>query len=196
MNKKQKAEQRGKQSTRQLMGIDRLTEHGVLTPRGELVFFLVQPDNLSVLPTEEIRGRVRALSELLRGVGTITLRALDSRETYTQNQGRYTELREKEEVPALRELLRRDREHLDEIQTMTAASREFLMICQLPREGGTDREARITHLAKVISDYRFRVRVAGEQDVKRLLAVYYQQDKTTEYFEDTDGEGVMSFREQ
>lgn len=195
MNKQQKAQQRGKQSTRQLMGIDRLTSHGVQTPKGELVFFLIQPDNLSVLPAEEVRGRVRALSELLRGVRTITLRALDSRESFTRNQSWYMERREKEDNPALRELLRRDRDHLDEIQTMTAASREFLMVCQLSKEDGPDREARIAHLAKVISDYRFRVRVAEEQDVKRLLAVYYQQDKTTEYFENIDGEGVMYSRE-
>ncbi len=187
MNKQQKAQQRGKQSTRQLMGIDRLTSHGVQTSKGELVFFLIQPDNLSVLPAEEVRGRVRALSELLRGVQDITLRALDSRESYAKNQSWYMERREKEDNPALRELLRRDRDHLDEIQTMTAASREFLMVCRLSKEDGPDREARIAHLAKVISDYRFRVRVAEEQDVKRLLAVYYQQDKTTEYFENIDG---------
>ena len=31
-----------------------------------------------------------------------------------------------------------------------------------------------------------------EQDVKRLLSVYYQQDVTTDRFEDCDGErGVM-----
>jgi hypothetical protein len=195
MNKQQKAQQRGKQSTRQLMGIDRLTSHGVQTPKGELVFFLIQPDNLSVLPAEEVRGRVRALSELLRGVQDITLRALDSRESYAKNQSWYMERREKEDNPALRELLRRDRDHLDEIQTMTAASREFLMVCRLSKEDGPDREARIAHLAKVISDYRFRVRVAEEQDVKRLLAVYYQQDKTTEYFENIDGEGATDRHE-
>ena len=195
MNKQQKAQQRGKQSTRQLMGIDRLTSHGVQTPKGELVFFLIQPDNLSVLPAEEVRGRVRALSELLRGVQDITLRALDSRESYAKNQSWYMERREKEDNPALRELLRRDRDHLDEIQTMTAASREFLMVCRLSKEDGPDREARIAHLAKVISDYRFRVRVAEEQDVKRLLAVYYQQDKTTEDFENIDGEGAMDRHE-
>jgi hypothetical protein len=195
MNKQQKTQQRGKQSTRQLMGIDRLTSHGVQTPKGELVFFLIQPDNLSVLPAEEVRGRVRALSELLRGVQDITLRALDSRESYAKNQSWYMERREKEDNPALRELLRRDRDHLDEIQTMTAASREFLMVCRLSKEDGPDREARIAHLAKVISDYRFRVRVAEEQDVKRLLAVYYQQDKTTEYFENIDGEGAMDRHE-
>ena len=49
MNRKQKKELRQRQSTRQLMGIVRVTPHGIVTDSGERVFFLIQPDNLSVL---------------------------------------------------------------------------------------------------------------------------------------------------
>lgn len=38
MNRKQKKELRQHQSTRQLMGIEQLTEHGIKTARGELIF--------------------------------------------------------------------------------------------------------------------------------------------------------------
>ena len=65
MNRKQKKELRQRQSTRQLMGIVRVTPHGVMTDSGERVFFLIQPDNLSVLSPEVIRGRVRSLTMLL-----------------------------------------------------------------------------------------------------------------------------------
>ena len=37
-----------------------------------------------------------------------------------------------------------------------------------------------------------RVRLAEEQDVKRLLAIYYRQDLTTEVFRDFDGEEYMA----
>ena len=57
MNRKQKKELRQRQSTRQLMGIVRVTPHGIVTDSGERVFFLIQPDNLSVLSPEVIRGR-------------------------------------------------------------------------------------------------------------------------------------------
>ena len=67
MNKAEKREQRRRRSTRQLMGIDRLTGHGAVTPESELVFFLLQPDNLSVLPAEGVRSRIRAMTNLLRG---------------------------------------------------------------------------------------------------------------------------------
>ena len=66
MNRKQKKELRRHLSTRQLMGVDQLTEHGLKTAKGELVFFLLSPDNLSVLSSDGVRNRVRALTELLR----------------------------------------------------------------------------------------------------------------------------------
>ena len=66
MNQKQKKELREHQSTRQLMGITQLTEHGVKTAKGELVFFMLRPDNLSVLSPEGVQGLVNALADLLR----------------------------------------------------------------------------------------------------------------------------------
>lgn len=60
MNKKQKQELRQRQTARQLMGISQLTGYGVRTAEGELAFFLIKPDNLSVLSEEGVRGRVTA----------------------------------------------------------------------------------------------------------------------------------------
>ena len=192
MTRKQKKELRKRQSTRQLMGIDRLTEHGVATPRGELVFFLIRPDNLSVLSPEVIRGRVRALMELLRGTDQARLLALDSRESFTRNKAWYQQRLEEETNPAIRDLLQKDRAYLDEIQTMTASAREFAIAYTLERKGGDSAEARLSLMAKDIRDCGFHVRAAEEQDVKRLLAVYYQQDVTTEHFDNYDGESVVN----
>ena len=192
MTRKQKKELRKRQSTRQLMGIDRLTEHGVATPRGELVFFLIRPDNLSVLSPEVIRGRVRALMELLRGTDQVRLLALDSRESFTKNKAWYQQRLEEETNLAIRDLLQKDRAYLDEIQTMTASAREFAIAYTLERKGGDSAEARLSLMAKDIRDCGFHVRAAEEQDVKRLLAVYYQQDVTTEHFDNYDGESVVN----
>ena len=196
MNRKQKKELRQRQSTRQLMGIDQLTDYGGKTPKGELVFFLVRPDNLSVLSGEGVRGRVRALMELLRGTETVTLRAMDSRESYEQNKIYYQQRLERETNPALRALLAKDRVYLDEIQTMTASAREFALVYPLDRQGSESAEVQITRMAKDIRDRGFHVRIARDQDIKRLLAVYYQQDVTTEHFESIDGErAVIKFAE-
>ena len=191
MNRKQKKELRQRQSTRQLMGINRLTEHGVVTPKGELVFFLIRPDNLSVLSPEVIRGRVRALMELLRGADAVEMLALDSRESFAKNKAWYQQRLEEETNPAIRDLLERDKAHLDEIQTMSASAREFAIAYTLERQCGESVETQLSRMAKDIRDRGFHVRLAEEQDVKRLLAVYYQQDVTTEHFDDFDGESVV-----
>ena len=94
---------------------------------------------------------------------------------------------EDEELPALRELLRQDSAHLDEIQSATASAREFAFVCRPEQQNGESAESRLRQTEKRIRDQGFHVRLAGEQDIKRLLAVYYQQDVTTEHFEDCDG---------
>jgi len=130
--------------------------------------------------------------ELLRGTDQVRLLALDSRESFTKNKAWYQQRLEEETNPAIRELLQKDRAYLDEIQTMTASAREFAIAYTLERKGGDSAEARLSLMAKDIRDCGFHVRAAEEQDVKRLLAVYYQQDVTTEHFDNYDGESVVN----
>lgn len=191
MNKKQKHELRQRQTARQLMGISQLTDHGVRTAEGELAFFLVKPDNLSVLSEEGVRGRVAALTHLLCAMPELRILAMDSRESFQRNQEWYRQRMEQEDLPALRELLRQDSAHLDEIQTTTASAREFLLIFRLDQQTGGSDEIQLRQLEKRVRDQGFHVRLAEEQDIKRVLAVYYQQDVTTDRFEDFDGERWM-----
>ena len=188
MNRAQKKELRQRQNTRQLMGISQLTEHGGRTAGGELVFFMIKPDNLSVLSAEGIRGRVKNLTDLLRGTQEVRLLALDSRESFQRNKDWYRQRLEIEELPALRELLRQDAAHLDAIQASTASAREFALVYRLaPQEAGADATA-LRQTEQALRDLGFHARLAEEQDIKRILAVYYQQDVTTEWFEEYDGE--------
>lgn len=190
MNRKQKKELRRRLSTRQLMGIDQLTEHGLKTAKGELVFFLLSPDNLSVLSADGVRNRVRALTDLLRSVDSAELLALDSRESFQSNKNYYQTRLEQEAVPAIREMLRQNMAHLDDIQSTTASAREFALVHRIDPKSNEDYSA-LKQLEKRIKDCGFHVRMAEEQDVKRLLAVYYQQDVTTERFDSFDGEGSV-----
>ena len=188
MNRKQKKEQKRLLSTRQLMGIDQFTENGLKMGRSELVCFLVQPENLSVLSSEGIRGKVMALTNLLRGTESMRLLALDSRESFQRNKDWYRQRMEQEELPALRELLRQDAAHLDSIQAETASAREFAMVFELDRQKDEPSRSQIARLERSIRDQGFRVRQANRQDLMRLLAVYYQRDVTTDIFDDLDGE--------
>ena len=187
MNRKQKKELLRHQSTRQLMGIARITPHGIQTETGERVFYLIRPDNLSVLSPEVIRSRIRSLTVLLSTQPSLELLALDSRESFQQNKEYYRRRLEEETAPEVRALLERDRAHLDAIQFASASSREFVLVLPVDRKAGMD-EGALRQMEKTICDHGLRVKLAEEQDVKRLLAIYYQQDLTTEVFHDIDGE--------
>ena len=191
LNRKQKKELRQRQTTRQLMGISQLTDHGLKTADGELAFFLIKPDNLSVLSDEGIRGRMLALTRLLCAMPELRMLALDSRESFQRNKEYYQRRIEEETVPEVRELLEKDLAHLDAIQFSSASSREFVLA--IPLNEKTDAgEGALRQLEKSICDHGIQVRLANEQDVKRLLAIYYQQDLTTEFFPDHDGEEYVN----
>ena len=187
MNRKQKKEQKRLLSTRQLMGIDQFTENGLKAGRSELVYFLIQPDNLSVLSGEGVRGRVMALTNLLRSRPTVRLLALDSRESFQSNKDWYRRRMEAETLPALRELLRQDAAHLDDIQASTASARGFALVYPVDKDSAADPR----QTEKSLRDGGFHVRLADTQDIKRILAVYYQRDMASETFPDHDGEEAV-----
>ena len=188
MKRKQKKELRERQSTRQLMGINQLTDHGVKTAKGELAFFMLRPDNLSVLSPEGVQARVTALGNLLRTTPAVRLQAMDSRESFQANKDFYQQRLEQEQLPAIRDLLRQDAAHLDDIQASTASAREFALVYPVDKDSAAD--PRLTE--KNLRDAGFHVRLADSQDIKRILAVYYQQDVVTEQFLNFDGEGSVT----
>ena len=179
-----------RQSTRQLMGIRKLLPHGVAIPGGSLVFFLIHPDNLSVLSAEGIRQRVTALSNLFRAEEQVEVLGLDSRESFQQNQVYYQTRLEEETTPKIRELLQKDISYLDEIQTTSASSREVVLVLRMEEQAALD-EGGLRQKEKSLCDHGISVRLAEEQDVKRLLVSYYLHDADPESLEDVDGERVV-----
>ena len=179
-----------RQSTRQLMGIRKLLPHGVAIPGGSLVFFLIHPDNLSVLSAGGIRQRVTALSNLFRAEEQVEVLALDSRVSFQKNQAYYQTRLEEETTPKIRELLQKDIAHLDAIQATSASSREFVLVLRMEEQAALD-ESGLRQKEKSLCDHGISVRLAEEQDVKRLLVSYYLHDADPESLEDVDGERVV-----
>ncbi len=171
------------QSTRQLMGITRITEHGVSTSNGDYVFFMVRPDNLSVLSEDAIRQRVGNLSNLLGNRDEVTLMALDSRASFQNNKLFYQARLEEETEPAIRRLLQMDLEQLDEIQASSASKREFVISMRVTSKESND-PAVLHQMEKSISNENIPVRLA-------LLSVYYLNDAAVTAVEDVDGEQAV-----
>jgi len=69
-----------------------------------------------------------------------------------------------------------------------ATAREFLIIIRLRNEKESEVFPYLNRIEKTLREQSFSVKQAGKDDIKRLLAVYFEQNVTTEKFEDFDGE--------
>ena len=188
MNRKQEKKDAREQSTRQLMGIDDFTDYGIATRMGNLVFFAIKPTNISVLPGSGVGARIYALLNVIKGQAEIEMLALNSKESFENNKDFYRQQANLEDLPAIRKLLEQDSAHLDRIQVLMASSREFYILVRLQGKKESDVFSYLSRIEKSIKDNGFTVRRATEQDLKKMLGVYFEQNVTTEKFEDFDGD--------
>lgn len=190
MNKKaEKKESARRASTRQLIGTKAVTDYSLLTyGHGELVYFLVKPSNISVLSEASVGARIYALMTVLKGIAEIEILCLNSRENFEDNKRYLRERMEREDNPVVRGLLEKDLVFLDRIQVQMATAREFLIVIRLRDEKESEVFPYLSRIEKSLKEQGFSVKRADKEDIKRLLAVYFEQNVTTERFEDFDGE--------
>lgn len=188
MSRKKKDAERERQSTRQLIGIDGISEYSLLTSHGELVFFSIKPTNISVLSDASVAARIYALMTVLKGQTEVEMLCINSRENFEENKSFLKARTNAENLPAVRKLLELDAVSLDRLQVQMATAREFLIIVRLKREKETDVRAHLMTIEKSLKDQRFTVRLCESEGIKRLLGVYYEQNVTTEKYEDNDGD--------
>ena len=188
--KKQEAKRQA--STRQLIGAKEITDYSLVTyGQGELVYFIVKPTNISVLSQASVGARIYALMTVLKGVAEIEMLCLNSRESFEDNKQFLRYRIEQEENPVVRKLLEKDLNYLDRIQVQMATAREFLILIRLQGEKETEVFPYLSRIEKSLKEQEFSVKRADKEDIKRILAVYYEQNVTTERFEDFDGERWM-----
>ena len=185
----EKKQAREKNSTRQLIGAKAITDYSLITyGEGELVYLMVQPSNISVLSEKNVGARIYALMTVLKGVAEIEMLCLNSRESFEDNKQFLRTRMEREQNPMVRKLLEKELTHLDRIQVQMATAREFLILIRLKGEKESEVFPYLSRIEKSLKEQGFSVKRAGREDIKRILAVYYEQNVTTERFEDFDGE--------
>ena len=187
--RKAKKEAEKRLSTRQFIGAKEITDYSLVTyGQGELVYFIEKPTNISVLSESSVGARIYALMTVLKGVAEIEMLCLNSRESFEDNKRFLKSQMEQEENPVIRRLLEQDQTHLDRIQVQMATAREFLIMLRLKDEKESDIFPYLSRIEKSLKEQSFSVKRADKEDIKRILAVYYEQNVTTEKFEDFDGE--------
>lgn len=182
MGKKKKG-----RSTQELMGIQNFTRYGLATNRGELLFFLVSPTNISVLSHTNIEIKIRHLMMVLSAIPDIEITCTDSCECFDDNQAYLRGRLQEEGNPLVRQLLEQDREMLDRAQAEMATARQFLFVSRCKGMKADQVFQAVNRIEKVISEQGFEVRRMRKSDIKRFLAIYFDASMNGDQLPDTDG---------
>ena len=73
-----------------------------------------------------------------------------------------------------------------------ATAREFLLSVRIQNEKQREIFSYINRIEKMLKEQGFMTRRAGKSDLQKIFAVYFEQNVTTERFEDFDGERWVS----
>jgi len=182
-----------KKAIRELIGLKTITDYSIITNDGkEIIYFIVKPSNLSVLSKANIENKVSSLVSILKSVPEIEIHCLNSRENFEENKEYLTEREDEEENDIIKELLKQDRLFFDRIQIQMATAREFLLSVRIQNEKQREIFSYINRIEKMLKEQGFMTRRAGKSDLQKIFAVYFEQNVTTERFEDFDGERWVS----
>ena len=180
-----------KQSTQELIGISHFSRNGLQTnSHGELVYFLVQPSNLSVLSESNIAQKIYHLMQLLKVHPDIEILCVDARESFEQNKLSLARRAEREKNLKVQYLLRKDMKYLDDIQLQMSTAREFMFCYRVSRSGNEQTLSELNRLEKAINNQGFDCKRAGKNDIKRFLSRYFGHI-CDEEIDDVDGEKLI-----
>lgn len=187
--KKEKTAAKRRQTIRQLIGIEEITSQSLRTGHGELVYFIIKPPNLSTHSPEAVGARIYALLTVLKGLDVVEMLALNSKESFEDNKRYYRQRAQAEDMPMISRLLELDASSLDRLQVQMATAREFFVMIRLEgKEKDAESGAYLSRIQKSLEDQGFSTHLATAEDLKRTLGVYFEQNATTEKYEDLDGE--------
>ena len=184
---KQQKKKKGR-SVQDLMGIRTFTKYGLATSKGDLLFFLVVPTNISVLSSTNIEIKVRHLMMVLSALPDIEITCTDSSECFDDNKSYLQSRLIEEQNPKVRKLLKKDVDFLDGIQVEMATARQFLFIARCKSMKPEQVFQSANRVEKIISEQGFEVRRMKKADIKRFLALYFDASLNGEQMPDGDGE--------
>ena len=180
-----------KNSVQRLIGFEGFAKYGVRTEKAELVFFAVEPTNISVLSAVNIEMKIHRLMLLLSMFPELELLALDSCECFDSNKAHLKKRLDTEENENIRRLLEADYDFLDEIQTEMASARQFLFAVRFRREKEESIFKLLNRIEKAIAEHGFSARRLRKSEIKRMLALYFGTSAVGDEIPDIEGENYL-----
>ena len=170
---KQQKKRKGR-SVQDFIGVKTFTKYGLMTQKGELLFYLVSPTNISVLSYVNIEIKIRHLMMVLSSIPDIEITCTDSSECFDDNKAYLHERLEYEQNPKVRKLIKN--------------ARQFLFTARIKASKDKQVFDTANRVEKIISEQGFEVRRMRKADIKRFLALYFEASMNGEQMPDIDGE--------
>lgn len=175
-------------SVQELIGIKTFTKYGLMTGRGELLFFRVAPTNISVLSHANIEVKIRRLMMVLSALPDIEIVCTDSSECFDDNKAYLTARLEAEENGRVKKLIKKDIDFLDTIQVEMATARQFFFVARLKGQKEKQVFETANRIESKISGEGFEVHRLKKPGMKRILALYFDASMQGDTIPDIDGE--------
>ena len=191
-----KQEKQNGASVQTLLGIKTFTDYGLLTNKGELLFFLVTPSNISVLSTAAVELKIRQLMLTLSALPDVEIVCTDSSECFDENKSYLLRRKEEEPNAKIRKLLGRDLEFLSEIQLEMATARQFMFVARCRNMNPMQVFNYANTVQKTISEQGFDAHRMTKAEIKRFLALYFDVSLRGEGIPDVDGAQFFAGKEK
>lgn len=177
-------------SVKQKIGIIGISDEGYLLKDDgtKMVFFRVEPSNLAVLSETNIRSKVINLAGLAKSMGGMQIYALDDRENYGANRKFIRDRIDEETIPAIRYVLEQEELYVKSIEADSSSARLFLLAFTIKPATETKDLNQLAHLRNLAIQSNMTVEQLTKDDVKRMLAVYFKHDTTSDALPDLDGQ--------
>lgn len=172
----------------ELLGIKTFTKYGLATTKGELLFYLVSPTNISVLSHTNIEIKIRHLMMVLSALPDIEIICTDSSECFDDNKAYLTERLEAEENGKVKKLIGKDIDFFDTVQVEMATARQFFFVARLKNQKEKQVFETANRIESKIAGEGFEVHRLKKPEIERILALYFDASMQGETMPDIDGE--------
>ncbi len=174
-------------SAQAFLGIRGFSRYGLLTEQGELLFFQVAPVNISVLSDTHVGYQIRHLQMALSAVPDLEILCTDAAQSMDANKAFLRQRIEQETNPQIRGLLTRDIRMLDELLAEMSSDRMFSFVYRCRNQKPEQVLETLNRVRRAIAGEGFELKHLQKENIKRLLALYFDAGLYGESMPDVDG---------
>lgn len=152
------------------------------------VALLIKPANINVLSDEVVISKITSLMNVLKTVSDVELLCVNSTQNYDDNISYLNNLVKTESNIILQDLNKKTIDFLNSIRVNMATNREFFVQMTFNASNTTDdtRSSAVRRTLQQLREGGFIVRLANNEDYKRILTIYYDSAFNDDY-SDYDG---------